>query len=231
MFSRKLIRIMLPGLLCALTLAAVGAGSLLTWKGYHSVYAQPFIYAMPPAPTFRAARKIFPFSIIPGGVYDPKELAQSLQLDPSLQEHYRDIRIENLVAVRTQAPMQAYVSFRYAGNICWTAKAQTIPRGELILTDGQHMIRSRCGNRIQRTRPPSVVSSLAITEQMQDLIFDAPLPSISNPSLQPVLSSGVLVAELWPEPGNNSALAPEPGTMILCASGFLLIFLRTISQR
>jgi hypothetical protein len=225
--SRKKIRLMLSAMV-VIPILCVGAGVvLLAWSGYHSVYIQPRAYAPPPMPTFRAARKIYPFSIIPGGVYDATELAQNIQLDPSLGEHYRDIRIENLIAVRTQAPMRAFVSFRQGKQICWTSNALTIPRGELVLTDGQHMVRSRCGNRIQQKRPENAVRSSAMTEQMQALIMDAPLPSIANlpASLQPVLSPGVLVGDLWKDPENQVAVTPEPGTLILFSSGALCLLL------
>ena len=221
---------MLLSSVVVLTVVAVCAGmSLLAWEGYHSVYMQPLVYAPPPPPIFRASRKIYPFSIIPGGVYEAKELARNIELDPSLAEHYRDIRMENLIAVRTPAAMQAYVSFRHGGQICWTSKPLTIPRGELVLTDGRHMIRSRCGNRIQQKRPQSVVSGSAITEEMQDLIMDAPLPSIARlpPSLQPVLSPGVLAGDIWKDPVPEISAVPEPGTMSLFASGFLFVFLTT----
>jgi hypothetical protein len=182
--------------------------------------------------SFRAARKIYPFSIIPGGVYEPNELAQNVRLDRSLAEHYGDIQIENLIAVRTQAPMQRYVSFRQGGQIFWTTKELTIPRGELVLTDGQHMIRSRCGNRLQQTRPENAVRSSMMTEQMQSLLMDAPLPSIVNlpRSLQPVLSQAVLAGDLREDPGNELATVPEPGTLILFASGFLLIVVKVSRQ-
>jgi hypothetical protein len=224
--SRKKIRLLLSAMV-VLPILCVGAGMvLLAWSGYHSVYIQPRAYAPPPMPIFRAARKIYPFSIIPGGVYDPKELAQTVQSDPPLGEHYRDIQIENLIAVRTQAPMQAFVSFRQDKQIYWTSKELTIPRGELVLTDGQHMIRSRCGNRLEQKRPENAVRSSTMTEQMQALIMDAPLPSIANlpPSLQPVLSPGVLVGDLWKDPENQVAATSEPGTLILFGSGALLLF-------
>lgn len=231
-FNRKKLRRILSGIVMLPVVVVAACICLLGWNGYHSVYIQPKVYAPPPPQYFRAARKIYPFSIIPGGVYEPKELAQNLQLDPSLREHYGDVRMENLIAVRTQEPMQGYVSYRNDGKISWTSKRLTIPRGELILTDGQHMIRSRCGNRIQQKNPGGVVSSSAITEQMQDLILDAPLPSIAKlpPPLQPVLSPGVLAGDIWKMPAAEVTTTPEPGTLMLFASGLLLIFMRTVSR-
>jgi hypothetical protein len=205
---------------------------LLAWNGYHSMYMQPGLYGAPPAPVFRAARMVYPFSIIPGGVYDPKELEKSIELDPSLAEHYRDIQMENLVAVRTQAPMHAYVSFRQGGQIVWTSRELTIPRGELVLTDGRHMIRSRCGNRIQPKRPDTAVLSDSMTEQMQDLVMDAPMPSIAKlpPHLQPVLSPGVLAGDIWINADRQPSAVPEPGALILFGSGLLLALIATIHR-
>jgi len=231
-FGRKKLRTALSGIVVFSVVAVASCICLLGWKGYHSVYMQPNAYAPPPPQYFRAARKIYPFSVIPGGVYDPKELAQNLQLEPSLREHYRDVRMENLIAVRTQSSMQAYVSFRNGAHIYWTSKQLTIPRGELMLTDGEHMIRSRCGNRIQRTKPGTEVSSAGVTEQTQDMILNTPLPSIAKlpPALQPVLSPGVLTGDIWKLPGEEVTATPEPGTLMLFASGLVLISLRIANR-
>jgi len=191
-----------------LSILAVCAGlSLLAWKGYHSVYMQPMVYAPPPPPIFPAARKVYPFSIIPGGVYSADELARSILLDPSLAEHYRDIRMKDLIAVRTQASMRAYVSFRRDGQIFWTSKKLTIASGEIVLTDGEHMIRGRCGNRIQEKRPKGAIVASTLTE---------------TPS--------VLERDIWRERGAEIPVVPEPRTLILFASGFLLLFLMTFPR-
>ena len=89
------------------------------------------------------------------------------------------------------------------------------------------MIRSRCGNRIQQKSPEDAVHSTAMTEQMQALIMDAPLPSIADlpASLQPVLSPGVVVGDIWKDPENQLAGTPEPGTLILFSSGALCLLL------
>jgi len=232
-FSRKRIPLLVTCIVVMPLLGAAAGLMFLTWSGYHSMYVQPWVYGAPPAQIFRAARKIYPFSIIPGGVYDGKELEKSMQLDPSLAEHYRDVRTENLVAVRTQAPMHAYVSFRQNGQICWTSKEVTIPKGELVLTDGQQMIRSRCGNRILQWKAPrNAVHSDSMTEQTQDLAMDAPMPSLAKlpPYLQPVLPPGGAVGEVWKASGVQPSPVPEPGVLMLFGSGVLFIAMAALPR-
>jgi hypothetical protein len=232
LFSRKRIPTLLRGILM-LTVVATAVGAMfLVWNGYHSVYVQPGVYSAPPLLTFRAARKVYPYSIIPGGVYDAKELEKSIQLDPFLAEHYRDIHTENLVAVRTQAPMQAYVSFLKDGHICWTGKKIAIPRGELLLTDGQHMIRSRCGNRILLKRSNGDVHSEFATDETQDLMMDTPMPSLAKlpPHLQPELPPGVAGADTWKDPASQPSPVPEPEVLTLFGSGVFFILMAALHR-
>ena len=45
----------------------------------------------------------------------------------------------------------AYVSYRKNNSIFATRKQLRIPKGELVLTDGTHLARARCGNRLSDT--------------------------------------------------------------------------------
>ena len=108
---RKLGTVLAGAMVVPVVLALV-AGGFLAWNLYHSVYVQPAKYAPAPAQNFRAARRIYPFSVIPGGVYEPKELVTSMEKDPALREHYKDVKLDNLVAVRTSSAIKAEVSYR-----------------------------------------------------------------------------------------------------------------------
>lgn len=226
-FSRGRASLLLKGILLLPILAVVAGIALLGWKAYHSVYVQPMVYARPPRPTFRAARKVYPFSVIPGGVYDPRELEKSMRGDPTLAAHYNDVQTDRLIAVRTQAPIKAYVSFRREGKICWTSRQVAIPAGELVLTDGHHLIRSRCGNRIEQMKPWSTTQSAksVVTADADYLALDTPLPSIVPlpPRLQPVMPPGVTVTDALPDHGGDASPTPEPQNLLLFGSGMLLL--------
>lgn len=221
-------KLVLHLILLAMLTTGVGV-ALLANQIYHSVYFQPEKYCPPPPLQFRAARKIYPYSVVPGGVYDSKELADTMQADAVARAHYEGVRLENLVAIRTREPMQAFVSYRVGEKIRWTSKKVRIPPGELLLTDGRCVIRTRCGNRIvERMTRSEVLAGSSDLDPMQEMMFDTPLPSIAQLplALQPVLTPGVTLHDLWKNGPPPAEYTPEPGTMVLFASGLLLMLRR-----
>jgi hypothetical protein len=96
----------------------------------------------------RALRPAYPFSIIPGGVYSKAELANHITQDSLVRRHYADFRMESARLAVLQEDQIAYVSYRKNNSIFWTRRQIRIPKGELVLTDGTHIARARCGNRL-----------------------------------------------------------------------------------
>jgi hypothetical protein len=94
-----------------------------------------------------AARKVYRYSVVPGGVYSSDELAASRRADPVVRAHYADFRS---TATVTSLPADAfvYVSYRKANRVYWTSSKHKIPKGERVLTDGKNLARTRCGNRL-----------------------------------------------------------------------------------
>jgi hypothetical protein len=109
------------------------------------------------------AHLLYPYSIIPNGVFSGKELRTVLLSDPIAAAHYADFRVESARAIHLNRATQFYVSYRLGNRIYWTAKKLTLPKGETILTDGEHALRSRCGNRISEfpAGPTSAAEPLA----------------------------------------------------------------------
>ncbi|MDR3764887.1 MAG: hypothetical protein P4M01_12415 [Acidobacteriota bacterium] len=221
-FGQRQLRKLLLGITLVPILLILGTAGIFVWDIYHSVYLQPIKYAPPPPPTFRAARMQFPFSLIPGGVYEPKELTASMEKDTLLREHYKDVKLESLVAVRTSSPMLAYVSFRKDGAIHWTQHLVHIPAGELVLTDGKNMIRARCGNRIRLNSGKVHSGNVVLTAE--EITLDVPLPPIVPPAppYQPVVPPGVHPPDGDTQPAPE-AYTPEPATLLLFASALLLL--------
>lgn len=198
--------------------------------------------AFPPPPLdFRAARPVYPFSLVPGGVYDSTELSTSANADPVVRRHYRDVRIEGLWTARTSRPMLAYVSFRKGDSVGWTKKKVKIPKGELVLTDGTNLIRARCGNRI-RQLPPPLDNTTTVLEDPPEMVFETPAPPIIEipesprpqlvevaskvplPPVGPGPSGPPIVPVVLPpyhpgNPGQPLAPVPEPGTIMLMLTG------------
>ncbi|MBV9083494.1 MAG: hypothetical protein JOZ62_12515 [Acidobacteriaceae bacterium] len=92
-------------------------------------------------------RKIYKFSVIPGGAFSAEELRIARAVDRVVASHYADFG-SNSVTVRLPADSYMHVSYRMKDRIYWTRERRRIPKGELVLTDGKKLARARCGNRL-----------------------------------------------------------------------------------
>lgn len=101
-----------------------------------------------PAAEQGAARRIYPFSIIPGGVADKDELARVIRTDAVVATHYSGFDVANARAVTVTVARAVYVSYRKGDQVYWTRKKLMLAPGETLLTDGKNEMRARCANRI-----------------------------------------------------------------------------------
>lgn len=99
----------------------------------------------------RSIRPVYPYSVIPGGVYSSRELRDSIVRDPIIASHYADFDVVHARLVRSTMATLSYVSYRKNNQIVWTRKPLRIPKGELLLSDGVSFARARCGNRFSST--------------------------------------------------------------------------------
>jgi hypothetical protein len=96
-------------------------------------------------------RPVYPYSIVPGGVHDPKELERAFQRDPVVKAHYRDFDFGRARVMQLLEDKTVYVSYRIAGRVYWTTKKVRLRRGEKVITDGKMTLRTRCGNQVSET--------------------------------------------------------------------------------
>ncbi len=127
-----------------------------------------------------AQHRVFPYSIIPGGARSSEELQRAISTDPVVARHYSDFNAANVRAVTLTAPQLMYVSYRMGNNVFWTKRKLVLPMGETMLSDGNTMARTRCGNRVsaQPVRPTSA-------QEPESADFEAPefAPEVSAPYL------------------------------------------------
>jgi hypothetical protein len=91
-------------------------------------------------------RLVYRYSVIPGGVYTPRELRDAIQADAVVAAHYKDLD-QSKLQVRTVAHDQyAYVSYRKGDAVYWTKNKVLLRQGETVITDGTTLIRGKCGN-------------------------------------------------------------------------------------
>jgi hypothetical protein len=90
-----------------------------------------------------------------GGVRNSRELLEAARREPVVAAHYAEFSVANARAIRLPHDKFAYVSYRLGNHIYWTKGQVTWHQGEILLSDGQHLARTRCGNRISDMTPVS----------------------------------------------------------------------------
>jgi hypothetical protein len=93
-------------------------------------------------------RRVYPYSIVPGGVLNRQELTHAVVVDKVVAEHYAAFEAGKATVRTVDKPRGVYVSYRKGDKVFWTAKKLQLAQGETLLSDGQSEIRTRCGNRI-----------------------------------------------------------------------------------
>jgi hypothetical protein len=94
-------------------------------------------------------RPVYPYSLVPGGVEDAKELKWVAEHDPVVAAHYAGFDYDHARVVRLTLARTAYLSYRIGNRVYWTRHRVTLHKGEKIITDGRMAARGRCANRVE----------------------------------------------------------------------------------
>lgn len=133
-----------------------------------------------PSPTDASStRPVYPYSVIPHGAENRQELQAAIHQDPVVSAHYSDFRVRAAHPIRLTREQAFFVSYRVGNRVYWTTKKITLSAGEILLTDGEHLARTRCGNRLSE-----VPSTPTAPSEPTDRSFDTPVVP-----LQPELTS------------------------------------------
>lgn len=165
-------------------------------------------------------RSVWPYSVVPGGAQSGTELQDALSRDPVAAAHYAGFNAKSTRVIRLASDRQAFVSYRLGNRIYWTAHKVTLHAGELLLSDGKNLARTRCGNRLSESpatpihpvEPPASVMNAPIAPYFPELALeplagdpvwiDSPF-TIASLSNRPVLDTS-------PSPNGNPLFPYSP---------------------
>jgi hypothetical protein len=172
-------------------------------------------------------RPVYPYSVVPGGVYSADELKAAVAQDAVVAAHYSGFGTSRVRRISLESDRPAYVSFRIDDAVFWTKRPVSLRRGEQVLSDGESLVRTRCGNRtsdVPRTpvSPHEPMEGVmdeadpALVEPLAQALLES-LPLAKDPiflELQASVISGELDLGLPPLPGGSTAdfdpWAPPP---------------------
>ena len=153
---------------------------------------------------------VFPYSVIPGGARSSRELLGAARREPVVAVHYAEFSVANALVIRLPHDKLAYVSYRVGNHVYWTKTKVKLHQGETLLSDGKHLARTRCGNRISDVamapvspqEPPQMfLSTPSVPAHVNvDPGFLATIPTWPETSAAPVLTA-VHDTPLVPGPG------------------------------
>jgi hypothetical protein len=202
---------------------------------YPGVFRAPAKRAQPAAaktasPVTETVRRVYPYSVIPGGVNTGAAFGAYRISDRVLRDHFRDMG-SKVIPTTLARDKWMYASYRVANAIYWTKNRVLVRAGERLLTDGNTLVRARCGNRLsdlpqrpmQRFQPPAVTTDTFTTEitalPPPGLIPESLPPEIPLPGLPivapPDVAPPVPVEAPYP-PGVPPGVPPDtPGEILL----------------
>jgi hypothetical protein len=162
---------------------------------------------------------VLPFSVIPGGVQSGDDLRVALQNDLLAAKHYAIFNVSSSHVVRLARDRRAYVSYRLGDRMYWTSHQGTLHAGEALLTDGVHLARMRCGNRI--SDPPETPTHPS--EPAESLLNSPIAPILPEMVIEPLggdpsFRDGPLALALLTASRMDPPLSPSPSP----TPGFIL---------
>lgn len=197
------------------------------------------------------SRRVYPYSVVQGGVHSVQELRSAIGKDPVVAKHYSNFRLDRARVIEAKADGDFHVSYRIGDEIFWTKKRLKVAKSEKLITDGTTFTRTRCANVLSEVLPGKTSPDEPTPE-----VFDAPTlpPSHSTASIPPVVVGGGPPATTLPpsgsepfmpavfagggvpgpgggnspvpvvpgdDPGPDPVPVPEPATLLLLVSGLL----------
>ncbi len=158
---------------------------------------------------------VYPWSVVPGGVDSPKAMGEAMAADPVVGAHYAGLQPGSFHPERLAEKKQGYVSYRIKDKIYWTRRMVTLAAGEQVLTDGNTLVRGRCGNLFSETPrgPVAPVEVEPAEKAMEEPVRAAQL--VASPEMRaeaPVATEKFENPKGFDESASNGSVLPTPTT-------------------
>jgi hypothetical protein len=129
--------------------------------------------------------RVYPYSVVDGGVHSVQELRSAIRRDPVVAKHYSNFKLDRARVIEANAGRDFHVSYRIGEEIFWTKKRLKVAKGERLITDGTNFTRTRCANMLSEVPPGKTFPYEPPPE-----VFDTPLDPPSDPSPSPPVIIG-----------------------------------------
>jgi hypothetical protein len=168
-------------------------------------------------------RRVYPYSVVQGGVHSIQELRSAIWRDPVVARHYSNFKLDRARVIEASADGDFHVSYRIGDEIFWTKKRLKVAKSEKLITDGTTFTRTRCANVLSEVFPGKTSPDEPTPE-----VFDTPTlpPSHLTPFTPPVVAGGGPPATTLP-PSEPTPFTPPgvigggPPATTLPPSGFI----------
>ena len=104
-------------------------------------------------------RRVYPYSVVPGGVRSPEDLHQASVRDRVVGRHFSGFDFRRARVVELDQPRLVYLSYRIGNKVFWTKKQVHLRKGEKLISDGTISARTRCANQVSAV-PKKAISAL-----------------------------------------------------------------------
>jgi hypothetical protein len=126
-------------------------------------------------------RPVYPYSIVPGGVRNAKELKAAAEHDPVVARHFAGFDYDHARVVRLALARTVYVSYRIGNKVYWSRHRIGLKKGETVITDGKITARTRCANRVEEIPQQLVSQTEPSVAQFEEPMAPAAGSAVANP--------------------------------------------------
>lgn len=161
-------------------------------------------------------RPVYPYSLVPGGVRNARELKWAAEHDPVVAAHYAGFDYDHARVVRLILARTAYVSYRIGNRVYWTRHRISLKKGETVITDGKITARTRCANRVEETPQQATQSSEPPAQKFEEPVRPSIGTAVESPAVpfQSALLSRAGMPSFGPAPPLQLYDPFTPGTWV-----------------